>query len=145
MPQKFSQKFWEKISKTQKKSKVISCLFLDQRGLYFSNFFFKPWNKIPRLFSGHKWCKLGKKKLEKSSAYVYGTCVVLHSKVLEKHSSPPPPHPNVFFLQKPFFSVKNVELRDRFIPFCNQPSVALEAGKIMIRSIRQQLFLRYVL
>ena len=50
-----------------------------------------------------------------------------------------------FSSSKTVFSVKNVVLCDPFFPFRNQPSVALEAGKNILHSIRHQLLLRYVL
>lgn len=58
-----------------------------------------------------------------------------------------PPHliQTSLFSSITVFSVKNVVLCDPFFPFRIQPSVALEAGKNILHSIRQQLLLRYVL
>ena len=88
-----------------------------------------------------------KKNLEKSSAYVHGTCVVSYFKefALEKHSSPTHLIQTSFFSSITVFSVKNVVLCDPYLPFRIQPSVALEAGKNILHSIRQQLLIRYVL
>ena len=55
------------------------------------------------------------------------------------------PHPNVFFFFNNRFLRQKVVLCDPFFPFRIQPSVALEAGKNILHSIRQQLLLRYVL
>ena len=135
-----------KILQNKEKIQSYSLLVFDKHELYFSKLFFKLRKKISRLFSGHKWCKFHKKKsLKKFSVCPWNMRGSLLQSILEKHSSPTHLIQTSFFSSITVFSVKNVVLCDPFFPFRIQPSVALEAGKNILHSIRQQLLIRYVL
>ena len=115
---------------------------------YFSKLFFKLRKKISRLFSGHKWCKFHKKILKKVQRMSMENAWFFTPKYWKNtphQSSPSHLIQTSFSSSKTVFSVKNVVLCDPFFPFRNQPSVALEAGKNILHSIRHQLLLRYVL
>ena len=140
MPQKFSHKSWNKREKTpkqRKNQKLFRACFWTSVDFILANFFFKPWKKIPRLFSGHEWCKFNKKKSwQKFSVCPWNMRGYLLQSILEKHSSPTHLIQTSFFSWITVFSVKNVVLYDPFFPFRNQPWIALEAGKNILHSIR---------
>ena len=132
----------------KQKSKVIPCLFLDKRGLYLSKLFFKTVKKKTHVCSAAmSGVNITKKILKKVQRMSMELAWFFTPKYTGKTLLTHPPHliQTSLFSSITVFSVKNVVLCDPFFPFRIQPSVALEAGKKILYSIRHQLLLRYVL